>query len=270
MLSWLYGSALGRIILKILTAPAISKLAGAFLDSKVSTLLIPLFIRSNNIDLSDVKTETWQSFNQFFTRELVDGARTVDMDEEAFISPCDAFLKVYPIEEGAIYPVKESEYTAAELLKSHKLAKLYEGGSCLIFRLTPAHYHRYIYPQSGEKSQTYGIKGVLHTVQPVATRATKVYAQNSRAFSIIKSKNFGPLVFMQVGALLVGRIVNNDPQKKEVIRGEEAGRFEFGGSTIIVLVRKNQVDIDKAILQASAAGEETPVKLGQKIGSKHA
>lgn len=70
---------------------------------------------------------------------------------------------------------------------------------------------------------------------------------------------------MEVGALLVGRIVNYH-EKKEVKRGEEKGRFEFGGSTVILCLEKDKAVIDGDILSNSAAGIETVVKMGEKIG----
>ena len=67
--------------------------------------------------------------------------------------------------------------------------------------------------------------------------------------------------------MLVGRIVNEQASAGEVTRGEEKGHFEYGGSTIIVLVPPNRVVIDEALLEASAKGQETPVVLGQQIGT---
>ena len=264
----LYNSVPGRIILKLLTIPALSKAAGWFLDKRISRFLIPSFIRSNDISLDEVEEKQWKSFNDFFTRKLVNGAREIDMTPEAFVAPCDGLLTVHDIVDGAIIPVKNVPYTVLDLLGNRSLAKYYDGGTALVFRLTPSHYHRYVYPDGGEKTRDVIIEGVLHTVQPVATEATDVYIQNTRNYCVLKSENFGSMIFMQVGALLVGRIVNNDPDGASVCRGDEAGKFEFGGSTIIVLVKKGKVKIKKDIKKASASGIEYPVKLGMNIGKK--
>ena len=69
-----------------------------------------------------------------------------------------------------------------------------------------------------------------------------------------------------VGALLVGRIQNHTPGDM-VRRGEEKGLFEFGGSTVIVLLEKGFAQIDPDILKNSGAGEETLVKMGERIGA---
>lgn len=268
MLKWMYNSKIGRLFLKILTRPTLSKIVGAFLDCKISIIFIPLFIITNKINLEEVEHRSWKSFNDFFTRELKAGSRKIESDSEDFISPCDGLLTVDRIKKGRVFSVKGSNYTVADLLNNKTIAKTYEGGYAFIYRLTPSHYHRYAYPETGLKSRTVKIPGILHTVKPIATEATDVFVQNSREYCIIKTKEFGPLAFMQVGAMLVGRITNKRRRVSPVIRGEEAGYFEFGGSTIIVLVKKGKVKIDRDIKKASLKNEEFPVKLGMRVGKK--
>ena len=71
---------------------------------------------------------------------------------------------------------------------------------------------------------------------------------------------------MEVGALLVGRIQNH-PVQGFVQRGQEKGLFAFGGSTVILVLEKDRVQMDEDILRNSAAGEETFVRMGEKIGT---
>ena len=66
--------------------------------------------------------------------------------------------------------------------------------------------------------------------------------------------------------MMVGRICNHD-EAGPVKRGQEKGMFEFGGSTIVVLLEKGKASIDKDILKNSAEGYETIVKYGEKIGT---
>ena len=61
----------------------------------------------------------------------------------------------------------------------------------------------------------------------------------------------------------VGKIVN-DP-KKEFTKGEEKGHFEFGGSTIIMLINKD-IEFNKKILENTKKDIETIVKMGDQIG----
>ena len=85
-------------------------------------------------------------------------------------------------------------------------------------------------------------------------------------YCIIKSKEFGTILMMEVGAMMVGRITNHEAVPGYVTRGEEKGYFEFGGSTIILLTQKGAVLPRKNILYRSARGEETCIRQGEKIG----
>lgn len=266
MLACLYHSYLGRVILKFLTWRPLSVLAGKLLDSPVSKVLIHPFIRKNSLDLSEYVVEDWDCFNAFFVRKVKKEFRPIDEDGKAFVSPCDGLLQVYPISEERIVTVKGIPYTIEDLLRSRELAEAFEGGNCLVFRLTPTHYHRYIYPDSGSKGENVFIPGVLHTVQPVAVRERPVFAENCREYTVLHTDHFGDLLFMEVGAMLVGRICNYHG-KHSFVRGEEKGRFEFGGSTIIVLTRKGSVNIRQDILDATAGDLEYPVKMGQKLNA---
>ena len=72
---------------------------------------------------------------------------------------------------------------------------------------------------------------------------------------------------MEVGAMLVGRIVNLK-ESGDVVRGTEKGFFEYGGSTIILLIKKELVNIRSDIAENSKNGTETPVKMGEVIASR--
>lgn len=70
---------------------------------------------------------------------------------------------------------------------------------------------------------------------------------------------------MEIGALLVGKI-HNYSNKKRIIKGEEKGYFEFGGSTIIVLVERERLRVDERIVDNMRRGLETKVSLGESVG----
>lgn len=265
MLNFLYGSVLGRMILKILINPRLSVIAGRFLDSKASKVLIPSFIKKHNISLKEYEDEEYECFNDFFTRRIKPEARPVDTDPEHFIAPCDGYLSVYPIEKGLIVPVKQSMYSIADLLKDEELAKEYDGGTCMVFRLCVHHYHRYCYLDGAFKDDNVHIDGVLHTVRPVALRKIPVFKENSREYTILHTDHFGDVIQMEVGAMLVGKI-DNYHQKARVERGQEKGRFLYGGSTIIVLTKKDMVKIPGSVFDKTRRSKEVPVKQGQKIG----
>ena len=266
-LGFLYKTVCGRIILKALSARLVSKACGRFLDSSLSHFLIKGFVRNNNINLDEYQTDGIKTFNQFFRRKIKDGARPFDADPNKLCAPCDGLLSVWNIEKGMVIPVKQSQYTIASLLKDEATAQEYDGGLCLVFRLCVDNYHRYCYADSGAKSENIFIPGVLHTVRPIALEARPVFVQNCRDWTTIQSDAFGKIIQMEVGAMLVGRIVNFE-EAGVAERGKEKGYFEYGGSTIILLLKKGAAQINKEILQNSKTGVETPVKMGSLIGKK--
>lgn len=262
----LYGSTFGRILLKPLVTPVVSNIAGAFLSTKLSCVLIKPFIRSNNIDMSQFEDVKYNSYNEFFSRKIREGARTIDMEPTHFISPADSKLTVLPITEDARFTLKHTNYSVSSLLKNGDLAHEYHGGYAFIFRLTVDDYHRYCYVDDGTKEENIHIPGKFHTVNPIANDYYPIYKENTREYSILHSKHFGDIVMMEVGALLVGKIVNLHEGAK-VKRGQEKGYFQFGGSTVVLLTKSNAVQVDKDILENSNDGIETIVKFGEKIGS---
>jgi phosphatidylserine decarboxylase len=266
LLKLLYGSVGGRIMLKLLTAPALSRAAGRFMDSRLSKPLIKRFIRSSGIDTSQYVMYNFPSYNAFFTRSVKPEMRPVDMTPQHLISPCDSKLSVYRIDRKSIFRIKGSRYRISDLIDHKFLADRFNGGLCLIFRLEVDDYHRYCYIDSGVKTGNTFIEGVLHTVNPIVLEKYNIYKRNSREYTLIHTDNFGDVIQVEVGAMMVGRICNHD-EAGPVKRGQEKGMFEFGGSTIVVLLEKGKASIDKDILKNSAEGYETIVKYGEKIGT---
>lgn len=267
ILKFLYETIPGRLLLRPLITPAFSNIAGALLNSPLSALFIAPFARANHIDISDCVPKHYTSFNDFFTRELRKGARTICYDTQAFISPCDGKLSVYQIKKDSIFTIKDTPYTVGELLKNQALASQYEGGTIWIFRLGVEDYHRYIYPISGEKSRNYKIPGKLHTVNPLANDQYPIYKENSREFCLMKPTSGETMIMMEVGALMVGRIENRHPHTKKIARGKEKGNFAFGGSTIILITKKGTATPDKQFIENSMKHIETKIRLGQKVGT---
>lgn len=258
-LRFLYRTRVGRILLKPLTCRFVSRVAGTFLDSGASRFLIQRFVKKYRIDLSEYEAALYPSFNAFFTRRIRPECRPIDPDPEALISPCDAFLTVVPLKDGTVLPLKQSEYTLTDLLKDEKLAKRYQNGWCLVFRLCVDHYHRYAFPDSGKTSAPVFIKGKLHTVRPIALETLPVFVRNSRSYQVLETAHFGRMIQMEIGALLVGKIVNHPVTAFS--RGQEKGLFLYGGSTVILLLERDAA----AVLPEFIGEEETPVRLGQKI-----
>ena len=266
LLNFLYGNAFGRMLLKPLMAPCLSRLAGRLLSTRASKVLIKSFIKNNNIDMSQFEPVEYTSYNDFFSREIRPEARPIDMNPMHLISPADSKLTVLPVTEMGRFTLKHTQYTVGSLLKNPTLAAEYVGGWVLIFRLTVDDYHRYCYAFDGEKGENIAIPGKLHTVNPIANDFFPIYKENSREYTILQTREFGQVVAMEVGALLVGKIVNHHGAAT-VKRGQEKGYFQFGGSTVVLLLKKDAAVIDSDILENSENGIETVVKFGEKIGN---
>lgn len=267
LLEWMYGTAIGRCFVRLMILPRVSRAAGWLLDRRVSALAVPGFIKKNRIRMEDFEQRPFTSFNDFFTRRVREGRRPVDREPAHLIAPCDSKLTVYPIGEDSRFRIKGVEYTLESLLWDRTLAERFLGGTLLLFRLTVGDYHRYGYVDSGFIGPETHIDGVFHTVNPAAASRCPIYRENTREFALLESDHFGTLLQMEVGAAMVGRIVN-EPGNRAVHRGEEKGRFEFGGSTVIVLLQKGAAVIDEDILRNTREDAETIVRLGEKIGHK--
>jgi len=264
---FLYNTAPGRVALRLVASRPVSKIFGIFMSSRISRLFIRRFIRHNRIDMSEYADKKYTSFNDFFTRKVKVGRRAFSKILSDLPSPCDGKLTAYDIAANGTFQIKNSLYTINGLLQDKALADEFSGGVCLIFRLTPDDYHRYAFVDDGEIVSRKRIKGVLHTVRPIAYARYKVYAQNTREYVVMNTKRFGKAVQMEVGALFVGRI-SNHPLKDVFKRGDEKGMFEFGGSTIVMLFQRGAVTIDDAIYENTRRNRETVVKMGYKIGEK--
>lgn len=269
LLSALYGHLGTRILMKLIIRPHISRIGGIFLDSPFSKFLIQPFIRKNRIDMDQYESQTYSSYNDFFTRRIKPEKRLADQTPQHLISPCDGKLSAYPVTKDGHFYIKQTFYSLESLLRSKSLAAKYEGGMALVFRLTVDDYHRYCYVDAGEKSRNIIIPGVLHTVNPAANDVYPIYKENSREYCLLKSQNFKTLLIMEVGALMVGKISNYHQDRLSVSRGQEKGRFEFGGSTVIMLLEQGAAKIDSDILKNTSSDIETIVKMGEKIGTSH-
>ena len=264
LLKKLYSTSAGRCALKILVSPFVTHLGGLYMSSPFSKTSISSFIKNNDIDMSQYEEKKYKSYNDFFTRRIKDGQRPFDDSKDVLMAPADSKLTYYPINDDTILEIKDTKYQLKDLLQDETLAKEYDGGICLVFRLAVDDYHRYSYVDDGQIISHKKIKGIFHTVNPIANDYYPIYKMNSREYTVIDSNNFGRMIQMEVGAMMVGKIVNY--KHSIATKGEEKGYFEFGGSTIILLTQKGVVLPRKNILHRSARGEETRIRQGEKIG----
>lgn len=259
-LAFLYCTAPGRILLSgALARPWFSRAMGRLCDTRLSALAAEPFARSNGIDLTPWDVTKFASFNDFFARKA---PVTSSAGPRELVAIAESRLSAYPIRPDLQITVKGGPYTLGELTgDAPELAKL-AGGTCLIFRLGVDNYHRYVHADAGRLVSRRELPGELRTVQPIPGNAG-VYRRNARAVSVLDTENFGRMIEVDVGATLVARIVDAGRERFE--RLEEKGHFEFGGSTVILIVGP-QVRVDADLLEASAAGVETAVRIGERIG----
>ena len=265
-LKFLYYNPFGRILLKITTLKPISKIGGFYMNTRLSKWMIKGFVKKNNIDMSEYEVSNYKCFNEFFIRKIKKNKRPISKDENLFVSPADSKLLVYKIDDEVKLNIKNSIYTVSEILKDDELAKEYKNGYCLVFRLCVDDYHHYHFVDDGKIIGSKKINGVLNTVQPIADKKCRVFSENAREVTILDTKNLGKVIEIEVGALMVGKIVNRDIKKFK--RGEEKGYFCYGGSTVVLLLKDKTVKIDKDILDNSKKLIETKIKLGEVIGRR--
>lgn len=269
LLEVIYGHALTRMLLRPFLSPAVSDICGKFLSTRLSRRIVPSFVKKNHIDLGIYERQEFDSYNAFFTRKIKAEQRPINDQKNVLISPSDGKVTAYPITQKGRFWIKHTQYTAAQLLKDERLAERYMGGWIYVIRLTVDDYHRYCYVSDGRKSRQRKIRGVLHTVNPVANDYYPIYKMNSREYCLLKTKELGTILLMEVGALMVGKISNHEEDSAQVKRGDEKGMFEFGGSTIVVMTEPGMAEPDKDIIQNTKAQAETLVKMGEPIGCKY-
>ena len=266
LLRHLYNDRGGRLCLRVLVSPWISKMAGRLLNTGFSARFVGDFVEKNRIDLSICEKQKFSSWNDFFTRRLRQGERSVDEREKVLVSPCDGKLSVYRIDKNSRFWIKDTEYTVEQLLRNKSLAERYLGGYALVFRLTVDDYHHFCYPADGKKSDNVVVPGIFHTVNPVANEVYPIYRENAREYTLLKTEKFGTVLMMEVGAMMVGKITNVEKKSVSVKKGQEKGWFEFGGSTIILLLQHGKVRLVYDLIENTENGYETVVRMGERIG----
>ncbi len=259
-LGFLYGTIPGRALLKVAVSPAFSELAAVYRNSPLSRKEISTFCKKYGIFAKNI--EKFRNFNEFFSRK-----KEFSMSAKEFEVPAvaDSRLTVCPIDDGLRLRVKRSEYSLEEILGSRSLAAKYEDGMCFVFRLALTDCHRYLFPDDGVLLRHWKIRGELHTVRAISEKY-RVFSRNCREISVLKTRRFGTVTQIEVGAMLTGKIRNHGLTRFR--KGDEKGYFEYGGSTVILLFPKTDrgfVEPDPDILQNSQNGIETLVELGERI-----
>lgn len=266
MVQLLYGTKPGRRFMEWLLKSKVDAQVVRFLCSPISKIVIRPYIWMNKIPMEEFAGQKYGCFRDFFVRERE--PREIDENPAHLVSPCDGWLSAFPIETDSSFYIKGSHYRLEDLIQDMEIAKAFYEGTCLIFRLCASDYHHYSYIDSGYQGENHYIPGMLHSVQPAACENYPVYTLNRRVWTLLQTENFGPVIQTEIGAFVVGGIVN-EKENTHVARGMEKGRFELAGSTIVLLFQKNQIQISEHIRRILEEGKEFRVLQGMKIGEKY-
>lgn len=263
---------------------ALGRIAAARAPRSIVDAAISAFVRSYdvNLDEAEIPAEGFETFDAFFTRTLRPGARPIDPDPEALVSPADGRLE----DLGAIslegeLLVKGSRYTAADLLGDADDAAAYEGGRYFIVYLSPRDYHRVHAPTCGDVQYVRYVPGTLFPVNRIGTQyIPQLFARNERLAIVQESKIHGRVATIMVGAIGVGRIglsfdelqTNSghvagvrryEPRSVARASGDELGVFHLGSTAVVMTTAQCSLQVGVA---ANAS-----VKMGEALarGSVH-
>jgi phosphatidylserine decarboxylase len=232
------------------------------------------------VDWSESKHQSasdFETFNDFFTRELARGARPLAPDPQSLVSPCDGRIsQCGRITNDRILQAKGHHYTIRALLANDPAAAEFNNGFFHTIYLAPRDYHRVHMPMDGWLQRTIHVPGRLFSVSPATVRGVPdLFARNERVVCIFESSH-GPLALVLVGAMLVssmetvwagtitppyGReIVHGDWSRRDIRlqRGEEMGRFNMGSTVIMLLPPSTISALDNY-------GPDDIVLMGQKL-----
>ncbi|WP_454258418.1 archaetidylserine decarboxylase [Pseudoxanthomonas mexicana] len=246
--------------------------------------LIDTVTRKFDVDLSEAAESdprAYPSFNAFFTRALKPGARVADPDPRALLMPADGHIsQCGAIEDGRIFQAKGQSFTAAELLGDAAAAEPFRNGLFATVYLSPRDYHRVHMPWTGTLRETVHVPGRLFSVGTDAVaNVPRLFARNERLVCHFDT-DFGPMVSVMVGALLVSgvetvwsgeeipaygtAITRKDYRGKGITlqRFAEMARFNYG-STVIVLLPPGVATLSPGLRA------ESPVRLGQALARLH-
>lgn len=265
-----YETAPGKLFTTaILSKKWASKIYGTYQSSALSQKQIQPFIKKFNIPMDEYLSETYHSFNDFFIRRFKPEARTFNATPSVLPAFAEARYLAYEKPPKKPLKIKSKAWKVADLLggKASKVdAQIFQDGPVLIARLCPTDYHRFHFPDDGTAGQTYALRGKYHSVNPRALQTKPdILATNERQVTLLETQHFGRLAYIEVGALCVGKIVQT-AAPGNFKRGQEKGYFLFGGSTVVVLGEKGKWLPDADLLEQSAKGVETLVRLGEGIG----
>jgi len=218
-------------------------------------------IFDGDLDFGESRQREFKSLQECFTRELKEGARSVDARRHVAVSPCDAIVGACGRVDGTrVFQAKGFPYEIADLIPDPALRSKYRDGTYVTLRLKASMYHRFHAPVDCRVEEIIYISGDTWNVNPIALqRIEKLFCKNERAVVELKLDRVGngdsevgggsrSIALVPVAAILVAsmqfhclprpldlryRGPQRIPCSAQYRRGEEMGYFQQG-STIIV------------------------------------
>jgi len=253
----------------LLPKQALTRLAGAFARARLgglTTWAIRRFVARYQVNMAEAdrsRPESYESFNEFFTRPLKLGARPIAQAE--LVCPVDGAISQFGAIQGEqIFQAKGHQFTTTALVGGDaRLAAQFQDGVFANLYLSPRDYHRIHMPCAGRLTRMIHVPGELFSVNPTtAAGVPGLFARNERVVCVFESTK-GPFVLVLVGATIVGSMattwhgVVNPPrpghlrewfyedQRIDLAQGEEMGRFLLG-STVVMLFPKGPLAFNPA------------------------
>ncbi|MBZ1393383.1 archaetidylserine decarboxylase [Psychrobacter pacificensis] len=258
----------------------LSKVAGRLAASRhpyVKRTFIRGFAKAYNISLDEYERQSlnaYESFNDFFTRELKEDARTIDTTANGIVSPADGIIsQLGQIEDHKMLQAKGRHYDVGQLLADSEDGRYFADGSFATIYLAPSNYHRVHMPFAGTLTKTRYVPGTLFSVNnTTAANVPDLFARNERLVCMFDTK-YGKAAVVMVGAMIVagietvatGKITRTDDIQEadhdmQFAAGEELGRFYLGSTAIVVLPKAAKADWQETMKANSF------VKMGQLLG----
>ncbi len=278
-LRWTYETSLGRLALWLLVKRALlSRYYGWRMTWRASANKILPFIVDYDLDVDEFakKPLSFKTFNEFFYRALKKEARPIAghsagsgqaVDRVAVLPADGRHLAFQNVDAAAGFYAKGQKFSLELFLGDAALAAEFAGGAMLISRLCPVDYHRFHFPVGGRPGAPRLINGWLYSVSPIALRQNLAYLwENKRMVTLVESPVFGRVAVCEIGATMVGGILQTFAQGREVAKGEEKGLFKFGGSCVVTIFQPGRVKFDADLVQHSAEGLEVYARMGDRLG----
>ncbi|WOO42412.1 phosphatidylserine decarboxylase [Rubellicoccus peritrichatus] len=270
-LGWAYNNPLGRLTVSLAVArPWFSKWYGWRMRQPASQKKIFPFIEEYGLDAAEFlrPPDHFESFDQFFYRQLKPAARPIDSSPDSVVFPADGrHLGFQDTSRITQVFVKGQTFDLPKLLGDTNLAERFIGGSLVLSRLCPVDYHRFHFPAEGIPGAPNLVSGPLYSVNPVALRRRlAIFWENKREVTLLKTERFGDIAIIEVGATCVGSIVQTHVPGQHTEKGGEKGYFRFGGSSVITLFQKGKICLDDDLIKSTSEGLELYARMGDQMG----